>query len=61
MLGKHQNSILGVVFSDYDEQLKLQRNTSMVVLRSLGYGRKSTENKIIEEAEHLSESFRVVL
>lgn len=49
----------GIVFSDYDEQLKLQRNASMVVLRSLGYGKKSIENKIIEEAEHLTSAIRV--
>ena len=33
----------------------------MVLLRSLGYGKKSIENKIIEEAEHLVEAFRVIL
>ena len=50
---------LGIVFSDYHEQLKLQRNTSMVALRSLGYGKKSTENKITEEAEYLKRAFKV--
>ena len=50
---------VGIVFSDYHEQLKLQRNASMVVLRSLGYGKKSVENKIIEEAECLSRAFNV--
>ena len=49
----------GIVFSDYDEQLKLQRNISMVALRSLGYGKKSIENKIIEEARHLMDAFKV--
>ena len=49
-----------MVFSDYDDQLKLQRNISMVALRSLGYGKKSIESKIIEEAEHLVEAFKVV-
>ena len=53
--------LAGIVFSDYDEQLKLQRNTSMVVLRSLGYGKKSIESKIIEEADHLVEAFMVNL
>ena len=33
----------------------------MVALRSLGYGKKSIENKIIEEAEHLVGAFRVIL
>ena len=32
----------------------------MVALRSLGYGKKSIENKIIEEAEHLVEAFKVI-
>ncbi len=49
----------GIVFNDYDEQLRLQRNVSMVVLRSLGYGKKSTQNKIIEEADHLIAAFKV--
>ena len=49
----------GVVFSDYDDELKTQRNLSMVVLRSLGYGKKSVENKIIEETEHLISAIKV--
>ena len=57
----HHILFLGVVFSDYDDQLKLQRNISMVALRSLGYGKKSIENKIIEEAEHLVGAFGVIL
>ena len=52
-------TIAGVAFSDFDEQLKLQRNTSMVVLRSLGYGKKSIENKIIEEAKFVISAIRV--
>ena len=32
----------------------------MVALRSLGYGKKSIENKIIEEAEYLVEAFGVI-
>ena len=55
---QHQ-SFAGIVFSDYHEQLKLQRNASMVALRGLGYGKKSVENKIIEEAEYLSRAFKV--
>ena len=50
---------IGIAFSDYDDQLKLQRSISMVVLRSLGYGKKSIENKIMEEAEHLISAFEV--
>ena len=49
----------GILFGDYDEQLKLQKNISMVVLRSLGYGKKSVENKILDEADHLVEAFKV--
>ena len=49
----------GIVFSDYDEQLRLQRNISMVALRNLGYGKKSLENKIIAEAGCLVEAFKV--
>ena len=52
-------NVAGVVFGDYDEQQKLQRHASMVVLRSLGYGKKSIENKILEEADHLVASFKV--
>ena len=52
-------NVAGVVFGDYEEQQKLQRNTSMVVLRSLGYGKKSIENKILEEVDHLVASFQV--
>ena len=52
-------NVAGVAFGDYEEQQKLQRNTSMVVLRSLGYGKKSIENKILEEADHLVASFKV--
>ena len=53
------SNVAGVAFGDYEEQQKLQRNTSMVVLRSLGYGKKSIENKILEEADHLVASFKV--
>ena len=31
----------------------------MVTLRSLGYGKKSIENKIIEEAEYLVSAIKV--
>ena len=55
----HVCTYVGIAFSDYDEQLKLQRNISMIVLRELGYGKKSIENKIIEEAEHLTLAFKV--
>ena len=54
-----RQSFAGIVFSDYHEQLKLQRNVSMVALRGLGYGKKSVENKIVEEAEYLSRAFKV--
>ena len=47
------------MFSDYDEQLKLQRNIAMVVLRGLGYGKKSVENRITEEAGFLIEAIKV--
>ena len=33
----------------------------MVVLRSLGYGKKSIENRILDEANHLVEAFKVEL
>ena len=56
---KYMQNVAGVVFGDYDEQQKLQRHASMVVLRSLGYGKKSIENKILEEADHLVASFKV--
>ena len=49
--------LAGIVFNYYDGKLKLQRNTSMVMLRSLGYGKKSIESNIVEEADHLIEAF----
>ena len=39
----------------------MQRNVSMVALRSLGYGKKSIENKILEEAEQLISAFTVII
>ena len=49
----------GIAFSDYDEQFKLQRHKSMVILRILGYGKKSIENKIVEEIRHVVSAFKV--
>ena len=43
----------GIVFGDYDEQWKLQRHTSMMILRNLGYGRNRLQEIITEETEEL--------
>ena len=47
---------LGIVFGNYDPQWKLQRHTSMIVLRSLGYGKNVIQEKICIEANELCQS-----
>ena len=47
------DNISGIVFGDYNEQWKLQRNISMVILRNLGYGKNRLQEIITEEAEEL--------
>ena len=49
----------GIVFNEFDDQFKVQRNLSMVVLRSLGYGKKSIEHKICQETQHLIDVIKV--
>ena len=48
--------IIGIVFGDYGPQWKLQRHTSMTVLRSLGYGKNIIQQKISHEAKELCQS-----
>ena len=50
----HRNSL-----NEFDDQLKVQRNISMVVLRNLGYGKKSIEHKVCLETQHLIDAIKV--
>ncbi len=44
---------IGIIHSTFSEEWKKQRNVALQILRSLGYGKHSIENKICEEAQAL--------
>ena len=50
--------IAGIIDSTMSEEWKRQRNASLQILRSLGYGKHNTESKIQEEAECLKDVFK---
>ena len=50
---------IGIIWGDYCEEWKRQRNISLTILRSLGFGRKGIENKIFEETQHLINAIEV--
>ncbi len=48
-----QTTFSGIAGNTYSEEWKKQRNVAMRILRSLGYGKHTIENKMIEEAKML--------
>ena len=45
----------GIVESDYSDEWKRQRHAAITILRTLGWGKSSIENKIVRESEAVTE------